>query len=68
MLGCDPYGFSNLFHEKGLSFCGLKIVVHLGFGHSFHTQNGFDDFGSCRSLNWAYDSLFEIPRCLVCCG
>ncbi len=35
MLGCDPYGFYNLFHEKGLGFCGLKIVVHLGFGHSF---------------------------------
>ena len=67
MLGCQVCGFPNLFYEKGWSFCGLKIVVHLGFEHSVHTRNFFDWFGSCGSPHREYDGFLESPICLVCC-
>ena len=60
------YSFPNLFYEKGLSFCGLKIVVHLGFENIFHTRNCFDWLGSCGSPNRAYDGFLESPIFLVC--
>ena len=60
------YSFPNLFYEKGLSFCGLKIVVHLGFENIFHTRNCFDWCGSGGSQNLAYDGFMESPICLVC--
>ena len=64
VLGCQIYCFPNLFYEKGSSFCGLKIVVHLDFENNFHTQNCFDEFGSCGSPNYVYDSFLESPICL----
>ena len=43
----------------------LKICVHPDFGTQFLHGNVLNEFRSCRSPNWAYDSFLKIPRCLV---